>query len=191
MQVPGEVVEAKERAARAGFRLSCEDAVGQLLSTLVVDVPAGGRVLELGTGVGVGTAWIVGGLVAAGRDDVEVVTVEFDAAVASAARSASSWPVFVRFVEGDAVELLASGALGSFDLVFADAQGGKWEGLDRTIGALRPEGVLLVDDMRPQSWWTDGQRSKQELVRRTLLGHPDLEAIELDVGSGCIICTRR
>jgi hypothetical protein len=27
-------------------------------------------------------------------------------------------------------------------------------------------------------------------VRRTLLGHPDLDAIELDVGSGVILCTR-
>lgn len=190
MAVPGVVEQAKARAARAGFRLSCEDGVGQLLATLVLDVPPNGRVLELGTGVGVGTAWIVSGLESAGRTDVDVVTVDFDPAVSSLAASAS-WPAFVRLVEGDAVSLLASGSLGVFDLVFADAQGGKWEGLDRTIAALRPEAVLLVDDMRPQSWWTEGQRSKQELVRRTLLGHPDLEAIELDVGSGCILCTRR
>lgn len=188
--MPGAVGDAKARAARAGFRLSCDDGVGQLLATLAVDVPERGRVLELGTGVGVGTAWIVSGLEGAGRDDVEVVTVEFDASTAATAAGAS-WPPFVRLVEGDAVALLASGSLGTFDLVFADAQGGKWEGLDRTIAALRQEGVLLVDDMRPQSSWSEGQRSKQELVRRTLLRHPELEAIELDVGTGCILCTRR
>lgn len=188
MEVPGVVAEAKARAARAGFRLSCEDGVGQLLATLVLDVPEGGRVLELGTGAGVGTAWLVSGLDGARRTDVEVVTVEADARLAELSAS-SSWPEYVRVVEGDALDVL--GQAGEFDLVFADAQGGKWEGLDRTIAVLRPNGVLLVDDMRPQQWWTDAQRSKQELVRRTLLGHPDLEAIELDVGSGCIICTRQ
>jgi hypothetical protein len=30
------------------------------------------------------------------------------------------------------------GEAGSFHLIFADAQGGKWEGLDRTIAALAP-----------------------------------------------------
>lgn len=186
--MPGVVVEAKARAARAGFRLSSEDDVGRLLAALVGDVPEGGRVLELGTGVGVGTAWLVGGLEAAGRSDVEVVTVEADGGLASLAAGAG-WPGWVRLVEGDVLDVL--GGLGSFDLVFADAQGGKWEGLDRTIGVLRPNGVLVVDDMKPQQWWSDAQRSKQEMVRRTLLGHPDLEAIELDVGSGVIMCTRQ
>jgi demethylmenaquinone methyltransferase/2-methoxy-6-polyprenyl-1,4-benzoquinol methylase len=185
-------MEAKARAARAGFRLSSEDGVGQLLAALAGGVPEDGRVLELGTGVGVGTAWIVAGLCLAGgeRDDVEVVTIESDGGLVAAARAAT-WPSFVRLVEGDVVALLGGGSLGTFDLVFADAQGGKWEGLDLTIGVLRPNGVLLVDDMRPQQWWSEGQRSKQEMVRRTLLGHPDLEAIELDVGSGVILSTRR
>lgn len=184
--VPAVVAQAKSRAVRAGFLLSSEDGVGQLLSALADGVPEGGRVLELGTGVGVGTAWLVSGL--AGRTDVALVTVESDPRLAALARS-GEWPWFVELVEGDVLDVL--GGLGAFDLVFADAQGGKWEGLDRTIGALRPNGVLVVDDMRPQQSWTDYHRSKQEMVRRTLLGHPDLDAIELDVGSGVIVCTRR
>ena len=185
--MPSVVVEAKARAARAGFRLSSEDGVGQLLSVLAGGVPEGGRVLEMGTGVGVGLAWIVSGLDGLGRSDVEVVSVESDARVVALAQ-AWSWPSWVRLVQGDSLTVLAS--FGTFDLVFADAHGGKWEGLDRTIGALRPNGVLLVDDMRPQQWWSDGQRSMMEMVRRTLLGHPELDAIELDVGSGVILCTR-
>jgi predicted O-methyltransferase YrrM len=78
-----------------------------------------------------------------------------------------------------------------FDLIFADAPGGKFDGLDRTIGALRPGGVLVVDDMRPGQWWTDARRATMAMVRRTLLGHPELEGIELDVGSGVILCTRQ
>jgi demethylmenaquinone methyltransferase/2-methoxy-6-polyprenyl-1,4-benzoquinol methylase len=182
------VAAAKERAARAGFRLSVDDGVGELLAVLAGEVPEGGRVLEIGTGAGVGLAWMVSGLAAAGREDVEVVSVESDPALAESVRAAG-WPAFVSLVEGDA--LAAVGGLGSFDLVFADAPGGKFDGLDRTIGVVRPAGVLLVDDMRPGSGWTDARRAGVELVRHMLLGHPDLDAIELDVGSGVILCTRR
>ena len=70
---------AAERAERAGFAMSCDPGAGGLLAVLAAAVPANGRVLELGTGTGVGTAWIVHGL--RGRDDVEVVTVEIDAAL--------------------------------------------------------------------------------------------------------------
>ncbi|MDQ1445047.1 MAG: hypothetical protein QOI20_1511 [Acidimicrobiaceae bacterium] len=187
MDVPGVVLEARARAARAGFRLSSDDEVGQLLAALAGEVPEGGRVLELGTGVGVGLAWMVSALVAAGRDDAEIVSVESDPAVAALV-VAVDWPPFVRLVEGDVLDVLED--LGTFDLVFADAQGGKWEGLDRTIAVLRPGGVLVVDDMRPLSSWSDGQRSKKEMVRRTLLRHPDLDAIELDLGTGVIMSTR-
>src|SRR5450631_1775884 len=43
---------------------------------------------------------------------------------------------------GDALGVVGEG--GTFDLIFADAQGGKWAGLDRTIAALRPHGLLVV-----------------------------------------------
>ena len=50
--------------------------MGRLLSTLAAAVPPGGRILEIGTGVGVGLAWLAAGL--EGREDVEVLTVESD-----------------------------------------------------------------------------------------------------------------
>ena len=55
------------------------------------------------------------------------------------------WPGFVEPRCADALDVL--GEAGKFDPVFADAQGGKWEGLDRTIAALAPHGMLIVDDM--------------------------------------------
>jgi predicted O-methyltransferase YrrM len=66
--------------------------------------------------------------------------------------------------------------LAAFDLIFADAQGGKWTGLSRTIAALRPGGVLLVDDMTPPAWLDDAHRTHTARVRATLVAHPDLGA---------------
>ena len=183
---PPGVVEAQRRADRLGFVLSCEPEVGRLLAVLAAAVPAGGRILEMGTGAGVGTAWLVDGL--GTRTDVEVLTVERDPQVAAAAR-AGPWPAFVRLAEGDALAVL--GESGAFDLVFADAQGGKWEGLGRTVGALRPGGVLVVDDMRPPRWADDAHERKTAEVHATLLGHPELVSVELAWSSGVVVSVRR
>ena len=131
-ELPERVLAGYERAARTGFRLACQVDVGRLLAALAAAVPGGGRVLEIGTGVGVGLAWLVHGLGA--RQDVEVVTVELDDAVQQAALSAR-WPPWVRFESGEGAE--AVGRLGRLDLIFADAPGGKIFKLRRTVAALR------------------------------------------------------
>jgi predicted O-methyltransferase YrrM len=187
--LPALVRAAAEKAEAAGFAYSCDPDVGRLLSVLAAGVPAGGRVLEIGTGTGVGTAWLVDGLMP--RTDVTVVTVEHDPARAGRARQ-GDWPGFVAFRTGDALEELPG--LGTFDLIFADSPAGKQERLDLTLAALRPGGTVVVDDMREfgNSTWPQEFRHKQEKVRRTLLEDPALVAVDLaDHGTGVILATRR
>ncbi|MQA84307.1 MAG: methyltransferase domain-containing protein [Streptosporangiales bacterium] len=183
---PALVTAATERARSAGFPLSCVPAVGRLLAVLAVHLPPNDRVLELGTGAGVGTAWIASALLP--RTDVTVTTVEFDPQTAAVAAQ-NDWPAYVDLRTGDALDLL--NRLGSFDLIFADAPAGKWDGLDRTIAALNPHGLLVVDDMTPMADWTNEQRTRQDGVRRTLLTDPRLVSVEIDQGSGVILSTSR
>jgi demethylmenaquinone methyltransferase/2-methoxy-6-polyprenyl-1,4-benzoquinol methylase len=143
-------------------------------------------VLELGTGTGVGTAWITSALLP--RTDVTVVSVEKDPGTAALA-ARGDWPGFVDLRCADALAVL--GEAGEFNLIFADAQGGKWEGLDRTIAALAPHGLLVVDDMTATPQWDAGQRARQQQVRQTLLTSPLLTSVELDHGSGVILGSRR
>ncbi|MDI2127826.1 O-methyltransferase [Yinghuangia seranimata] len=177
---------AHQHARDLGFTLSSNDTVGRLLAVLAAAVPSGGRILELGTGTGVGTAALVAGL--GGRTDATVTSVEYDEAVAARAAD-NAWPSYVALRTGDAVELLPG--LGTFHLVYADAPGGKWTGLDLTIAALEPGGVLLVDDMTPLDRWSDEHRVNQAAVRETLVTHPDLLTCELADGEGLVLCTRR
>ena len=183
--MPSLVEEAVTRASQAGFTLSCDPAVGRLLAVLASHLPAGARVLELGTGTGVGTAWIASALLP--RADVTVITVEKDPANAAAAAQ-GDWPDFVELRCADALAVL--GEAGRFDLIFADAQGGKWEGLDRTIAALAPHGMLIVDDMTATPQWDADQHAKQQQVRQVLLTSPLLTSVELRHGSGVILSTR-
>jgi len=184
--MPPLVQEAIDRASREGFTQSCDPAVGRLLAVLAAHLRAGARVLELGTGTGVGTAWIASALLP--RADVTVVTVEKDLGIAALAAQ-GDWPDFVELRCADALTVLVGA--GRFDLIFADAQGGKWEGLDRTIAALAPHGMLIVDDMTAKAHLDSEQRARQRQVRKTLLTSPLLTSVELRYGSGVILSTRR
>jgi demethylmenaquinone methyltransferase/2-methoxy-6-polyprenyl-1,4-benzoquinol methylase len=183
---PPPVQQAVARAQDAGFPYSCEPEVGRLLATLAAHLPARARVLELGTGTGVGTAWITSGLLP--RTDVTVLSVEKSPGTAALA-ARGDWPGFVELRCADALAVLDD--VGGFDLIFADAQGGKWEGLDRTIAALAPHGMLVVDDMTATPQWDAQQHARQQEVRQTLLTSPLLASVELDHGSGVILSTRR
>ena len=125
-RLPPEVTRAYTRAHDLGFMGSSTPEVGRLLAVLAAAVPSGGRILELGTGAGVGLAWIVHGL--GGRKDVAVISVERDPEKL-ALLEAAEWPTFVSIIAGDATRL--TGTLGGFDLIFADTQGrGKLYSLD-------------------------------------------------------------
>jgi demethylmenaquinone methyltransferase/2-methoxy-6-polyprenyl-1,4-benzoquinol methylase len=183
---PPRVDAAIARGTEAGFVMSCDPEVGQLLAVLAAAVPLDGRILELGTGCGVGLAWITHGL--DDRTDVEVVSVEAAHETVQVARSAD-WPAFISIIEGDAVTLLPT--LGQFDLVFADAEGGKWERLDLTLAAVRLRGVLIVDDMTPARWESERHQAKTTEVRARLLAHSMFMTAELTHGTGVILSTRQ
>ena len=178
--------QALQHAERLGFTRASDDATGRLLAVLAAALPHGGRILELGTGTGVGLASLVDGL--GERRDAQVVTIEMDPRVAAAAAQ-NRWPAHVQLLVGDALSLLPS--LGRFELVFADAQGGKWTGLDLTIAALQPRGLLLVDDMTTADTDPPELRSGLAAVRDTLLAHPRLLCCELQWSTGLILCASR
>ena len=157
-----------------------------MIAVLAAATPPNGRILELGTGLGVGLAWILSGLGA--RTDVEVVSIERDAErVLSVAEI--DLPAHASIVAGDIEALLPT--LGQFDLIFADAEAGKWTGLDLTIAALVPRALLLVDDMEISRYDSSHDRSSVEVVREALMTDPRLVAVELNVGSGMILASRR
>lgn len=67
------VAAARALAEATGFAHSCSDAAGRILQLLGVSRPAG-RLLEIGTGAGVGAAWLEAGMSPAAR----LWTVEID-----------------------------------------------------------------------------------------------------------------
>lgn len=163
-ELPELVQRAQRLAAEVGFTESCSDEAGRLLRVLARRCRRAG---ELGTGTGVGAAWIVTGLAPGGS----LVTIEADRGRAQAARTLFDGNAGVRVRHGDWRGLLAEPP---FDLLFADA-GDAWQHGDEILRALSPGGLVVLDDIPP------GAHERGDRVRSYWLGHEGLAATEVQV----------
>ena len=132
-----------------------EAKVGALLAVLAGSKP-GGRLLELGTGTGHGTAWLLSGMDATATLD----TVDTDEAVVVVARRHLGADKRVTFHIADGAEFLRQKGLQPFDMIYADAWPGKFTHLDEALSLLRPGGMYVIDDLLPQANWLDGHAPK-------------------------------
>jgi predicted O-methyltransferase YrrM len=164
--VPPLVEKALALAQRLGFEKSCSPATGRLLQ-LLASQRGRARVAEIGTGCGVGSAWLLAGL----APDVPFLTVEPDDERAAAAADLLAADENARVLHGDWLDVLPPEA--PFDLLFAD--GGKCNADERLVDLLAPGGTLVMDDLTP------GRATEGDPVRELWLGHPRLVAAELRV----------
>ncbi|MDL2342719.1 NUDIX domain-containing protein [Deinococcus sp. MIMF12] len=168
---PPLVVGATKGAAAHGFAHSCSFETGRLLRTLAASRP-GGRVLELGGGMGVGTAWLLAGLDAAAR----LLTVDADPVCAGAVASLLAGDPRAEARCADWREALKGGP---FDLIFVDCAPAKGEeGLDALVDALRPGGLLVLDDFSPPAFLPERLHGGDSL-RDALFTHPRLLCTEV------------
>jgi predicted O-methyltransferase YrrM len=112
-----------------GFALASEPKTGSLLRTLAASKPSG-RFLELGTGTGVGTAWLLAGM----DSHSTLISVDTDPKVQEVARRYLGHDSRVTFHLGDGGAFLES-ATKQFDLIYADAWPGKFTHLDRALAS--------------------------------------------------------
>jgi predicted O-methyltransferase YrrM len=177
-------IDARSRAL--GFDMPSEANTGAMLRLLAASKPSG-RLLELGTGTGLATAWLLDGMGAGGT----LVSLDNDASVQAVARAVLGDDPRVTFVTGDGLDHVRAQPPASFDLIFADAWPGKYDGLDETLALLRPGGLYVVDDMSRQPNWPEGHQPRVDALTARLKSHPDLATVALDWASGLVIAARR
>jgi predicted O-methyltransferase YrrM len=164
---PPLAVEARARAAELGFESSSAPETGRLLHVLAAQ-RGRTRVGEIGTGTGVGAAWIVSAL----SPEVPFVTVEPDPGHAAAAHELFAGDANVRVLQGDWRRVMPAEA--PFDLLFYGGGGKQRPDLDgeAVVGLLAPGGTIVMDDLTPG-------RTGPDPVREFWLEHPRLAALEL------------
>jgi len=169
-----------------GFAMSSEAAVGAFLAALAATKP-GGQFLELGTGTGHGTAWLLSGMNSTSTLD----TVDIDEAVGGVARRHLGVDSRVRFHLMDGAEFIERAAAGMYDLIYADAWPGKFTHLAETLALLRPGGVYVVDDLLPQPNWPDGHGATVHALVAGLHRAAGFTAVQLAWASGLMLAVRR
>ncbi|MFD6531205.1 O-methyltransferase [Streptomyces sp. NPDC060184] len=184
-QLPPALPALRARARDAGFTMSSEDRTGSLLAALAAARP-GGNILELGTGIGEGTAWLLSGM----DRSAALTTVELDPAVQDVGRELLGADPRVTFVTEDGGTWLDAYGGALFDLVFADTWPGKFTHLGRALDLVAPGGIYLIDDLLPLP---DRPAEHTAAVRRLLAGleeREDFRCVRLAWASGLLMAVR-
>jgi len=179
--MPPLVQRAIDLARRHGFEHSCIPEVGRLLGVLASHVHSG-AVGEIGTGTGVGAAWMVSHIDVTTR----FVTVESDAGRVAAARGLFADRPNVRIVHGDWRVIVEHGP---FDLLFVDAGDAKASpdepvekaaaAAETILRALRLGGMVVMDDLGPEGYWPEGLRGRPDPLREFWLNDTRVKATEV------------
>jgi predicted O-methyltransferase YrrM len=169
-----------------GFQMASDSLTGSLLRTLAASKPDG-VLLELGTGTGIATAWLLDGMNANATLD----SVDNDPDATAVARRHLAGDRRLTLHLQDAGEWLQRSAGRRFDLIFADTWAGKYHSLDEALSLLTPGGFYVVDDMLPQPEWSEEHRLKAAGLLQHLEGRQDLNVCRLDWATGLLVATRR
>ena len=175
-----------EETQRLGFTMPSDVQTCTLLRTLAASKPAG-RFLELGTGSGLATAWILDGM----DDESTLVSFDHDGALLAIARKYLGHDKRLSLVLSDGAEWVHANTGQSFDYIFADTWHGKYLLLDEVLAMLRPGGLYIVDDMLPQPNWPDGHQEKALKFIGQLEDRNDLWIVKQSWATGIIVGVKR
>lgn len=178
--------EIMEATKNIGFEQLSDTQLGSLLSTLVASKP-NSKILELGTGSGLSTVWILNGM----DKNSTLQTVDNDEQLVNIAKQYLSNDKRVEFFIENGEDLILRTKPNSIDFIFADTWPGKYNHLEETLNLLKSGGIYLIDDMLPQENWPDGHNIKVDNLIQYLENRDDLNCTKLNWSTGIIICTKK
>ena len=165
--------------------MASEAQTCSLLRTLAASKPSA-RVLELGSGTGLSTAWLLDGM----DSGSHLTTVDNDEALLSILKRHLGADPRLTVVCADGDEFLQSLRGQRFDFIFADTWAGKYRLLDETLESLNPAGLYVIDDMLAQPNWPEGHAEKVANLVTTLEQRKDFRVTKLSWASGVVLATK-
>jgi predicted O-methyltransferase YrrM len=187
LKLPQTVTQILSETTKIGFQMGANPLTASLFRTLAASKPAG-EFLELGTGTGISTAWLLDGM----DRNSKIVTVDNDSSVVSIAQRCLGEDLRVSFQIGDAEAFLAQIETNGqqFDFIFADAWAGKYTHLEVALEALKSGGFYVIDDMLPHPDWSDDHKLRAAALITELEDKPNLVLTKLNWASGIIVATK-
>lgn len=181
--MPDLVAQALDLSRQRGFITSTRHETGRLLAALAAS--RSGTLAELGTGTGVGSAWLAHGASPKAR----IVSAELDASLAEEVQTLFVDVKNVDIVAGDWTTL---SAYAPFSLLFVDVQE-VMENIDTLADLIEPGGIAVLDDFVPSSHWPPIVDGHVDHIREQWLTDERFVAVELliDADASLLIATKR
>jgi len=176
----------KKATEALGFLQMSEISTCSLLKTLAATKPSG-EFLELGTGTGLATAWILDGM----DEESTLISLDNDETLLNVAKENLGIDRRLTLICTDGNEWLKRNSKMRFSFIFADTWPGKYMMLEETLAMLAPGGIYIIDDMLPQSNWPEGHAEKVAKLLSTLDAQNDLAITKMHWASGIVLAVKK
>lgn len=169
-----------------GFTMPSDVLTCSLLRTLAASKPSS-KFLELGTGTGLSTSWILDGM----DNNSTLISIDNDATLLAIAQQFLGHDTRLSCVLTDGEDWVKSNISQKFDYIFADTWHGKYLLLDEVLQMLNQGGLYIVDDMLPQPNWPEGHHEKAINFVKYLETRDDLLLTKQHWATGIIIAVKK
>jgi len=170
----------------SGFTMPSEVLTCSLLKTLAASKP-GGKFLELGTGTGLSTTWILDGMDSAST----LISIDNDETLLSIAKENLGVDKRLQLICTDGGDWIKQNAGQKFSFVFADTWPGKYLLLDEVLNMVATGGFYIIDDMLPQANWPTGHAEKATDLITYLDSREDIILTKMGWATGIVIITKK
>lgn len=184
--IPFSYFEIDKVTKENGFTMPSDILTCSLLKTLAASKPAS-NFLELGTGTGLSTSWILDGM----DENSTLISIDNDETLLQVAQKflGEDKRLDLLNVDGEAWVMANKGQ--KFDYIFADTWHGKYLLLDEVLEMLNKGALYIVDDMLPQPNWPDGHQEKAINFVKYLESRADLVLTKQHWATGIIVAVKK
>jgi len=184
--IPGSYFEIDKATKESGFTMSSDILTCSLLRTLAASKPSA-KFLELGTGTGLSTSWILDGM----DSNSTMISFDNDETLLLIAETFLGQYKRLKLIQSDGEKWIKSNLGQKFDYVFADTWHGKYLLLDEVLEMINKGGFYIVDDMLPQPNWPEGHEEKAINFVKYLESRNDFIVTKQHWATGIIIAVKR
>ena len=169
-----------------GFTMPSDILTCSLLRTLAASKPVS-KCLELGTGTGLSTAWILDGM----DSNSTLVSFDNDPTLLAIAHTFLGNDPRLTLLETDGAEWVQTNENQRFDYIFADTWHGKYLLLNEVLAMLNKGGFYIIDDMLPQPNWPAGHAEKATKLLEELEKRKDLLLTKQQWATGIVVAVKK
>lgn len=185
-QLPKTYIDIDEATRISGFTMASDVLTSSLLRTLAASKPSS-KFLELGTGTGLSTSWILDGM----DCDSSLISIDNEPKFLEIAKRFLGNDKRLNLISTDGGKWVKDNKQQKFDYIFADTWHGKYLLLNEVLSMLNKGGFYIIDDMLPQSNWPDGHQEKAIKLINYLETREDLLLAKQVWATGIIIAVKK